>query len=39
MNCELSNGDILQDHSEQQSKKTTSVTFSLDSSVVEELQR
>jgi hypothetical protein len=39
MNCEMNNGDILQDHSEQQSKKTSSVTFRLDSSVVDELQR
>ena len=40
MNGEFTNnGDTLQDHSKHQSKKTRSVTFRLDSSVLDELQR
>jgi len=40
MNGEFTNnGDTLQDHSKNQSKKTRSVTFRLDSLVLDELQR
>jgi hypothetical protein len=40
MNGEFTNnGDTSQDHSKNQSKKTRSVSFRLDSSVLDELQR